>query len=153
MDVTELPSGDLDVRIGGERVDVDVVALAGSLSLRVDGRVVDLTTEGRPPEIGVIASGHRSYVRVESERQRAADAAKKSASGAADTVIKAPMPGRIVKIMVQPGDELSVGQPVLIIEAMKMENELRAKAAGTVTEVHVAVGAAVEANVKLVSLK
>lgn len=154
VDVTELPSGELDVRIAGERVNVDVVPLpGGALSLRVDDRVIDLTTEGRPPAVGVIASGHRSYVRVESERQRAADAAKKATGGAADTVIKAPMPGRIVKIMVQPGDELAVGQPVLIIEAMKMENELRAKAAGTVTEVHVAPGAAVEANVKLVTLK
>src|SRR5262245_12025916 len=85
VDVTELPTGALDVTIcdpkngesSGRKVAVDVVPLGGSLSVRVDGRIVDLTTEGHPPELGAIASGHRSYVRVESERQRAAAAAKK----------------------------------------------------------------------------
>ena len=152
VDVKELPSGALEVRIAGELVDVDVVPVGGQLSVRIDGQVVDLTTEGQPPDVGAIASGHRSYVRVESERLRAAEAAKKSGGGGADKLVKSPMPGRIVKILVQPGDEVEAGKPLLVMEAMKMENEIKAKGAGKVLEIHVAVGDTVERNAKLVTL-
>jgi biotin carboxyl carrier protein len=155
VDVKELPSGALEVRIGGELVDVDVVAVGGErgqLSVRIDGQVVDLTTEGQPPDIGAIASGHRSYVRVESERLRAAEAAKKSGGGGGEKVVKSPMPGRIVKVLVQAGDEVEAGKPLLVMEAMKMENEIKAKAAGKIGQVHVATGDTVEGNAKLVTM-
>jgi biotin carboxyl carrier protein len=62
------------------------------------------------------------------------------------------MPGRVVKLCVAVGDEVAVGQPLVVVEAMKMENELKAKAAGRVAEIHVAAGTAVEGNAKLVTL-
>src|ERR1700729_1927187 len=130
VDVKELPSGALDVRVKDRKVDVDVVALGDQLSVRIDGKVVDLTTEGTPPELGAIASGHRSYVRVESERLRAAEAAKKGAVGGSEKVIKSPMPGRIVKLLVKAGDEVEAGRPLFVMEAMKMENEIKAKGPG-----------------------
>lgn len=151
VDVIELPSGELDVRIEGRKVDVDVVELASLLSVRVDGRMVDLAVEGAPPDVGIVASGHRSYVRVVSERERAADAARRSGGGAKDTTIKSPMPGRIVKVMVSAGDEVNAGDPLLVVEAMKMENEIKAKQAGKIAEIHVVAGATVEANGKLVT--
>jgi biotin carboxyl carrier protein len=152
VDVKELPSGALEVRVGGELVDVDVVPVGSQLSVRIDGQVVDLTTEGQPPEIGAIASGHRSYVRVESERLRAAEAAKKSGGGGAEKVVKSPMPGRIVKVLVKAGDAVEAGKPLLVMEAMKMENEIKAKAAGTIGQIHVATGDTVEGNAKLVTM-
>ena len=63
-------------------VELDVAYLGAQLSVRIDGQVVDLTIEGSPPEVGAVASGHRSYVRVESERMRAAEQAKKTSAGA-----------------------------------------------------------------------
>jgi biotin carboxyl carrier protein len=152
VDVKELPSGALEVRIGDEPVDVDVVSLGEQLSIRIDGKVVDLATEGTPPEIGAIASGHRSYVRVESERLRAASAAKGGGGGGADKTVKSPMPGRVVKLLAKVGDVVAAGQPLLVMEAMKMENEIKAKGAGPVAEIHVAVGDTVERNAKLVTL-
>jgi biotin carboxyl carrier protein len=152
VDVLELPSGGLDVRVEGRRVDVDVVNVGEQLSVRIDGRVVDLTTEGTPPELGAVASGHRSYVRVESERQRAANAAKRNTHGLSDKVIKSPMPGRVVKVLVAKGDRVEAGQPLLVMEAMKMENEIKAKRECTILEVHVALGATVESNEKLLTL-
>jgi glutaconyl-CoA/methylmalonyl-CoA decarboxylase subunit gamma len=152
VDVTELPTGQLDVSIAGKKVAVDVVPLEGSLSIRVDGRVVDLTTEGQPPELGAIASGHRSYVRVESERQRAAAAAKKTGAGAADKLVKAPMPGRVIRVLVAVGAEVEPGHTLCVIEAMKMENEVKAKAACVVAAIHVTEGATVEGNAKLFTL-
>lgn len=152
IDVTELPTGALDVRIGGRHVPVDVVSLEGTLSVRVDGRMVDLTTEGQPPELGAIASGHRSYVRVESERQRSAQAAKKGGAAGNDKIVKSPMPGRVVRMLVTMDAEVSAGQTLCVVEAMKMENEVKAKAAAKVIGIHVAEGATVEANAKLITL-
>jgi biotin carboxyl carrier protein len=152
VDVTELPTGKLEVRVAGAPVPVDVVWLDGAASVRVDGRVVDLTVEGQPPEIGAIANGHRAYVRVESERQRAAAAARKGGGGTTDTLIKAPMPGRVVRMLVAAGADVAAGATLCVIEAMKMENEVKAKAACKVLEVHVAEGATVEGNAKLFTL-
>jgi biotin carboxyl carrier protein len=152
VDVTELPSGALEAKIDGKAVDLDVVPIGNQLNVRVDGRVVDLTVEGSPPELGASASGHRAFVRVESERMRAADSAKKGSGSAGGGVVKSPMPGRVVKVLVAKGDKVQAGQGLLVLEAMKMENEVKAKAAGTVTEVHVTTGSAVEGNAKLVTL-
>ncbi len=154
VDVTALPSGALSVQLDGKPVEVDVATLGAStsqLSMIIDGKVVDLTVEGSPPDLGIIASGHRSYVRVESERQRAAAAAQSGGGGKADKLLKSPMPGRVVKVMVAVGDEVAPGQAVMVVEAMKMENELKAKVAGKVSEIFVKAGEPVEANAKLVA--
>ena len=152
VDLVELPSGALQARLDGAPIDVDVVVVGSQLSVRVNGQVVDLTTEGTPPEIGAVASGHRSYVRVESERMRSAEQAKKATVTGGDKTVKSPMPGRVVKVLIAKGDVVEVGQGLLVLEAMKMENEVRARIAGTVAEVHVAPGATVEGNAKLVTL-
>jgi biotin carboxyl carrier protein len=152
VDLVELPSGALQASLDGKAIDVDVVVVGSQLSVRVNGQVVDLTTEGTPPEIGAVASGHRSYVRVESERMRSAEQAKKTTVTGGDKVVKSPMPGRVVKVLIAKGDVVEVGQGLLVLEAMKMENEVRARIAGTVAEVHVAPGATVEGNAKLVTL-
>jgi biotin carboxyl carrier protein len=156
IDLVELPGGGLQATLDGRQVELDVATLgagAGAqLSVRVDGRMVDLATEGTPPEIGAVASGHRSYVRVESERMRLADQAKKGGGGGADRVIRSPMPGRVVKVLVAKGDSVEAGQGLVVVEAMKMENEVRTRTAGTVLEVHAVAGAAVEGNAKLITL-
>jgi biotin carboxyl carrier protein len=60
------------------------------------------------------------------------------------------MPGRVVKMLVTPGEAVVARQGLVVVEAMKMENELRAPRAGTITEIKVREGASVEANVVLV---
>ena len=155
VDVHERPTGALEVLLDGKPVDVDVVAIGSQgnpLSIRVGGRIVDLTIEGQPPEIGAVASGHRSYVRVESERQRAAAAAKKGGAGGSEKTVKSPMPGRVVRLLVAKGAEVTAGTTLCVIEAMKMENEVKAKADCKVVEVHVTEGATVEGNAKLFTL-
>jgi biotin carboxyl carrier protein len=155
VDLQELPNGALEAKVDGKAVDVDVAAIGGprnQLSVRVDGRIVDLTVEGTPPEFGVSVSGHRAVVRVESERMRAADSAKKGSATGGERVVKSPMPGRVVKVLVAKGDAVQPGQGLLVLEAMKMENEVKSKTAGTVAEVHVTTGSAVEGNAKLITL-
>jgi biotin carboxyl carrier protein len=151
VDLVELPSGALEAHVEGRAVALDVVVLGTHVCLLVDGRVVDLTTEGAPPDLGIVASGHRAYVRVESERMRAAEQAKKGGAAMHEQVVRSPMPGRVVKVLVSKGDTVVAGQGLLVLEAMKMENEVRARAPGTVGEVHVTPGTAVEGNAKLVT--
>src|SRR5436309_2320053 len=116
IDVDPRPTGDLVVSIDGQVVDHDVVVLDdGSLSVRIAGKIIDLTVEGAPPDVGVIASGHRAYVKVESDRLRAAAAAKRGAGGGSEKGISAPMPGRVAKLLVSVGDEVKPGQGVVVV--------------------------------------
>ncbi len=66
--------------------------------------------------------------------------------------VEAPMPGNIWKVLVKAGDQVEEGQALVILEAMKMENEISAPAAGTVAKVHVDEGASVDSGDVLVSL-
>ena len=67
--------------------------------------------------------------------------------------VAAPMPGRVLRVQVSPGDEVAAGQGLVVVEAMKMENELRATRAGRVLEVVVREGQAVETGALLVVLE
>lgn len=69
------------------------------------------------------------------------------------TVMNADFPGKILEVMVKEGDTVTSGQPVLVIEAMKMENELLAPAGGTVAKIHVAANAAVNAGEALLTIE
>jgi biotin carboxyl carrier protein len=86
---------------------------------------------------------------------RRSGAAGAAAAGRAqgEQKIAAPMPGRVVRILVAPGEEVEARQPVVVIEAMKMENELRSPVAGRVREVSAAPGASVEAGRVLVVIE
>ena len=64
--------------------------------------------------------------------------------------VDAPMPGKVVRVMVKVGDDVTEGQGLVVVEAMKMENELKSPKAGKVTELHAVEGAAVESGAKLV---
>jgi len=86
---------------------------------------------------------------------KTARAGHRSRDGAADgpLTIVAPMPGRIVRVLVKLNETVVARQPLVVVEAMKMENELRAPRGGTVTEVRVSEGSSVEANTVLVVLR
>jgi biotin carboxyl carrier protein len=79
-----------------------------------------------------------------------AQQARGAAAAAGPAIVRSPMPGRLVKVLVKTGDRVTAGQPVVVVEAMKMENELRAPRAGTVREVRAPEGAAVESGQDLV---
>jgi biotin carboxyl carrier protein len=154
VDVVDRPDGSVEVHVGGRPVEIDVVAFArspGQSSVRVDGRIVDLTLSGKPPDLVAVASGVRVRARVESERSRAvAQGERRQARGT--TAVRSPMPGRVIKVLAAPGDAVTAGQALVVLEAMKMENEVRAAVSGRVTQVHVTVGTAVESQAVLVTL-
>jgi biotin carboxyl carrier protein len=122
--------------------------------MRIDNRVVDLWMEGVPPGVGVIARGHRFYAKAESERMRAhAAALGHKGAGVGEGTVVSPMPGRVLKVLVAEGDRVEAGAAVVVVEAMKMENELGAARRGTVRKVHVAPGQNVESGARLVEIE
>ena len=138
-----------EVIVGGRTRVVDVVKVPSGWSLILDGRSHEVALEPH-------AGGTALYVDGQLVRTTPGDAARRfgrdrSGTGANGPArIVAPMPGRVVKVLVKPGDQVAARQPLVVVEAMKMENELRAPGPGTVAEVTVAPGASVEANAVLV---
>ena len=103
-------------------------------------------------EMLVTLEGRTAVVRVNGRRTgRAADRARHG-HGEQSAVI-APMPGRVVRVLVAPGDAVTARQGVIVVEAMKMENELRAPKGGRVKDVSVAPGASVEAGRVLLTIE
>jgi biotin carboxyl carrier protein len=103
---------------------------------------------------GVMVSGLRYEVRVQDERSRRlalADRSLRAPEG--ELAIRAPIPGLVVKTLVSPGQGVAEGETLLILEAMKMENEIRSPREGTVHEVRVESGAQVAIGQVLVSLR
>ena len=96
---------------------------AGELLVGLEGRTIRVNVNGR-------RSAH----------------AEAGAHGHGQVSIAAPMPGRVVRVLVEPGDEIAALQGVVVVEAMKMENELKAPRAGRVKEVSVTAGMSVEAG-------
>ncbi|MBA2683858.1 MAG: acetyl-CoA carboxylase biotin carboxyl carrier protein subunit [Gemmatimonadaceae bacterium] len=98
--------------------------------------------------------GHRYDAEALDSRARAIREMQASvAKPAGPAPLRAPMPGLIVQLRVKAGDMIAAGDGLVVMEAMKMENELRAPAAGKVKAVHVIVGAAVEKGALLVELE
>jgi len=133
-----LHEGSLPDRVesGFSRISYEVAfepTAAGELIVHVNGVAIPLT----------IADNRRGA------RPRGGD----RDAGSGPRMIVAPMPGRIVKVLVKPDERVSARQPLVVVEAMKMENELRAPRGGTIAEVRVSEGASVEANAVLVVLE
>lgn len=152
VDVDLHPTGEAEVTVAGKRVPAETLATAGSTSMRIHGRVVDLWMEGAPPDVGVVARGQRFYAKVESERMRALAAALGPKATLGEGVIVSPMPGRVLKVLVTEGEAVKAGAPLVVVEAMKMENELMAPRDGVVKQLWAKPGQTVEGGAKLVEI-
>ena len=114
-------------------------------TITVNGNVYDVTVE-EGASTGAVGAPAAPKV-------AAAPAAKPAATGTAGSVkINAPMPGKIVDVKVKVGDAVKKGQTVLVLEAMKMENDIVAPEDGTVASINAAVGSAVEAGETIATL-
>lgn len=152
VDVHLLPSGAVSVSLDGKVVDADVVRVDGGINLRIGGRIFDIALGGNADALHLAARANRAIASVQSERTRAQKRGGAGA-GAAAREVRSPMPGRVVKVLVNVGDDVPANAPVVVVEAMKMENELRTGSGGKVESVHCKTGDTVEANALLVRFK
>jgi len=147
------------VLVGGEPVDAHLAPLEGTPLYHLLLAGASWTVAAQPLEgdgrwaMGVV--GERVEVAVQDERTRATEEAGGTGavpSDAGPAVVRAPMPGMVVRVEVVDGQRVEAGAGLVVVEAMKMENELRAPRAGVVQAVHVAVGQAVEKGMPLVTV-
>ena len=146
--------GRLEVAVDGKRLDLayqEVDDLGQVVVLR-DGRSFALSIEGDESRAAVTLAGHFHDVRLEDERERAAHAAER-ASTRSGGVVSSVMPGVVVDVLVKEGDRVEKGQPLLILAAMKMQNEVAAPAPGVVSGLHVSPGEPVGVGARLVTLE
>ena len=112
-------------------------------------REVQVTPGSSRGELLISTSG-RTVLAMVNGRRTGRAAADGGAGAHGEQAVTAPMPGRVVRVLVAKGDDVAVRQGVVVVEAMKMENELRSPKAGRVKEVSVAPGTSVEAGRVLV---
>lgn len=145
--------GRLIVHVDGQPLDLsyEEVDELGQVVVLRDGKSYGLSLEGHEGRVSVTLAGCFYDVELEDERERAAHAAERAA-GKGSGVVNAVMPGVVVELLVKKGQLVEKGQPLLILSAMKMQNEIGAPYAGLVKELHVAAGQAVSGGAKLVTL-
>jgi biotin carboxyl carrier protein len=152
IDVTG-DAGRYRVAVGDEVVLVDArEAAPGIWSLLIDGasHVVDVSERDGVASVEVDGESYR--IRVE-EETRYIIRTRGGRAGAGGQVLKAPMPGKVVLIEVAVGQAVEPGDGLVVLEAMKMENEFRAVAAGVVKEIRVEIGQAVNPGDTLVVIE
>ena len=154
----------IQVEVDGDRVTVDGQTHSATLGIIPGTPLRQLLIDGRPLTLSVEAvgrgrwsltpKGERWELEVLDERTQhirslAGGGNQRRAAG----VLRAPMPGLVVRVQVQPGEQVAAGDPLVVLEAMKMENELKAAAPGKVKSVPVAAGEVVEKGQVLVEFE
>lgn len=142
-------------RVRAERIDAYTLSLdlsRGSTDAPHPRRVRDVIVAPDPaPGVSIIHIDGAAVPVVLNGRRRAGSDDRHKPVGPQRVV--APMPGKIVRVVVKPGEAVCARQPLVVVEAMKMENELRATRDGIVAELHAAEGMSVESGALLVLIQ
>lgn len=143
------------ISINGKIVEVDFESVSGQpvYSLIVDGKSHESYVQQGDDNWQVLLRGRLYPVTVEDEREKRLRAA--AGSGVAESGefhLKAPMPGLVVAIPFEEGQEIKKGQVILILESMKMQNELKSPRDGTMGRIRVKMGESVEQKQTLLSV-
>ena len=132
-------------------LDCSVIEAGSKYSVVIDHDSLNVTKNPGASDLDLIIGGSLYRTRVLDERERGAlelERGRKAGGG----VVKSVMPGIVRKVFVSEGDRVETGKPLLILEAMKMENEIRAEGDGEIAKIHVKEGDAVNSNAPLVTL-
>ena len=140
------------ILVNGQPADpapgADVVEVEpGVHSVILDGCSYEVAVTGSEAEVG----GMRMQVEIEDPRKWNPSAGSRKGRGA--EAIKAPMPGKVIRVLVGVGEEIAAGQGLVVLEAMKMQNEMKAPRAGRVAGIAVKPHEAVNANSVLLTIE
>jgi pyruvate carboxylase subunit B len=151
-----------DIAIQDDRLVVDgepkdytfEVLREGYVSMIVDGKSLPVSVEPIGENtLRVTIDGRRTEVQVKDERDLLVEEFGLGDDAAAGGEVRAPMPGLVLDVLVDKGDEVAAEQGLLVLEAMKMENELKAPSGGIVTAIHATSGDAVEKDALLIAIE
>ena len=147
----------LTLAVDDELYDLDIVKVSNQeFSILYKGRSFNVEVIESKESLNILMSIHcilNSIVEVVDNESRYRQSRLKSAPINSDNTIRSPMPGKVIKIFVKPGDEVEAGQPLIVLSAMKMESEFKACKRGIVREVPVKEGETVENDQLLVVIE
>ena len=135
------------------------IMVGGRYSLLIAGKSYEVFARraNRPDEPGyryeILVAGQRFEIVVEDEREKALKGSIQSAHESGEASVRAPMPGLVLGLPLEPGTEVERGQTVVILEAMKMENDLASPITGKVKEIRVSKGQTVNQGDVLVVVR
>ena len=135
---------------GVERAADVAVAAAGVYSILLDGRSYDLHVERTPRNLIVTVAGYRFEIEVRDPRRWSGTSARHGASDV--EMVVAPMPGKVVRVLAAVGESVAPGQGLLVVEAMKMQNEMKSTRAGRLLSMTASEGATVTAGEVLATI-
>jgi biotin carboxyl carrier protein len=145
VELEELPDGRVRVVVDGKERTLEVKRGQGSVGWLEGTRLVQASIDGALPRLTVTVRGKAVTTEVAPARRFAlAEVVRSAPAAVGPLTVRSPIPGRVVRVLVKVGEKVAGGKALAVIEAMKMENEIRAPREGTVTEVACAEGAAVE---------
>jgi biotin carboxyl carrier protein len=135
--------------VGGRRYELEARLVgAGEYLLLRDGHVYECRvgqTKGRGSPLSVTV-GAREYDVTLTDTKHLRGAGGAHAHGSGRAQVTAPMPGKVVRVLVEAGQQVEAGQGVVVVEAMKMQNELKSPKSGTIAELRAEPGATVNAG-------
>ena len=138
----------VSAEVADKHYELDVRESADGYLIVSDGKIFDCRVEGRP-ESGqpvVVTVGTQSYAITLTDPKRLRGAASMAAQADKAARIVAPMPGKVVRVLLEVGDQVEVGAGVVVVEAMKMQNEMKSPMAGTLVTLNVLAGTTVNAG-------
>lgn len=122
--------------------------MPGVFSVLLNHRSVEVHVAPHPQGLEVSTGLHRYFIALADPRDKASNAKKGGAEGPVE--IRAQMPGKIIKLLAAEGSAVTAGQGLIVVEAMKMQNEVKSPKDGTLTRIHVVEGGTVGAGDRLV---
>ena len=144
------------ISVDGKIVEIDFESVESQpvFSLLVDGKSYEAYVYEGDENLEVLIKGRLYHSKVEDERERRL----REAAGGSSTVsgtfyLKAPMPGLVVSVDVEEGQDIREGDVLIILESMKMQNELKSPRDGVVGRIQIAVGDSVEQRQKMLSVE
>ncbi len=141
--------------IDGKVRDVDAKEIRpGVWSLLCEGRSYLIDLDRRKTGTAIVRGTTEAMAQIEDARQKrlAQAVAGQGGAGQRGEVVSAPIAGKVVKLLVSAGDKVEAGQSVGVLEAMKMENEIKAERGGEVKAIHVSAGQSVDTGDKMMTL-
>jgi biotin carboxyl carrier protein len=146
---------EMKIRVDGKEYDTDIIMVErGVYSILMDGRSynVELIETTGPKNYHVNTLFHSFDAEVV-DAERRYQKSRKKIDSAEDNIISSPMPGKVVRILVKPGEEVKAGDTVVIVSAMKMESEYKVKSDRVIKEIKVKEGDTVSANQPLIIIE
>ena len=120
-------------------------------SVLMDGRSYEVRVEEGPGGLVAVIGGHRFEIAVRDPRRWTGGAGQDSATGV--ETVASPMPGKVVRVLVAVGDTVTAGQGLVVVEAMKMQNEMKASRAGRIATLAAREGSTVAAGEVLATIE